>query len=336
MHPLALVALLLAAPAAPTSRTFDLRGHGQLVLAVPEGWTAVEAQREAEPWPTLQFRPREKNGFSMLVSPMFDPGDSFQAALPPAGVRRFVQRSLEQTASSAAEKDLALQELGGPLPGWLFTATDPAPKAGEWTHVTQGAAALGPLALFFSVLTNGKDVPERALALEMIRGARHVPEPRPALAPLALRFPDKSWALEVDLTGFQSGPVQKTGSGGVTVFASKERGGLVASVFLEPAEGPETASAACEHYLGHREESPYDRKTLKRGTLGALATVEYLVPEVEGVPLRQKNVFACLARDGVWVELHLSKAAFEPADQAAFERILKTVRITGGDEKQAD
>lgn len=336
MNALTVALLLLASPAASAPRMFDVPDHGQLVLSVPDGWTAAVEEREGEPWPTIKLGPHDGDGFSMLVTPMFDPRDLAQSPQPAATARRFAQTSLDRRAPDAAERTLVLEELGGPLPGWLFTATDPAPKPGEWSHVTQGTAALGPFVVFFSLLTHGEDVAARAPALEMIRSARHVPPPRPSLTPLALRFPGKSWALELDLPGFESGPVQRTGSGGVTVLGSNEKTGVVASVYLEPAEGPETASAACEHYLAHREKVPYDRKTLSRGTRGELATIEYVLPEVEGMELQQKNVYACLARDGVWVELHLSKAVFEPKDQAAFDRILKTVRITGGDPKRAN
>jgi hypothetical protein len=80
---------------------------------------------------------------------------------------------------------------------------------------------------------------------------------------------------------------------------------------------------------------PYDRSTVERSARGEVAVIEYLIPEYEGKPLRQKNVFACLARDGVWVELHLSKARFERADRQALERILGTIRVSP-DAKQGE
>jgi hypothetical protein len=331
MRTLALALLFLAAaPAAagtPAERTFDVPGRGQLVLAVPEGWQVETRAEEGRPWRRITLRPRAGDAFSVQLTPAFDPDDRLVSDVPPDLVRSIAQESLQKLAPQSVEKDLALEKLGGPLTGWRFTATDAAPGPGEWTHVTAGVAALGPFALAFTILTSGEDTPERAQALETIRGARWVPPPRPRLDPLALRSGSRGWTLQLFLPGFRSGPLERAGDGGVRVFAADEKSRVVASVSLSPAEGPDSASAACEHYLALRKDVPYAPSSLKRGPRAGLATVEYLIAEYDGVPVRQKNVFACLSRDGVWMEIHLSKVSYQPEDEALFDRILKTVRV---------
>jgi hypothetical protein len=153
MNALCLALLVLAAPTPPAapaaqgSRSFDVPGHGQLVVAVPEGWRASTEASEDEPWPTLRFAPPEGKAFSVLLSPMFDPEDHLQEPISANVARGFAQDALARMAPSSAEKPV-LEELGGSARGWLFTAVDPAPKPGEWSHATQGAAAVGPFALF--------------------------------------------------------------------------------------------------------------------------------------------------------------------------------------------
>ena len=46
-----------------------------------------------------------------------------------------------------------------------------------------------------------------------------------------------------------------------------------------------------------------------------------------GRSIRQQNVHAHLFRDGVCMEIHLSKVLYEPDDERLFEAVLRTVRF---------
>lgn len=61
--------------------------------------------------------------------------------------------------------------------------------------------------------------------------------------------------------------------------------------------------------------------------LGELAVVEYVVKEVQGLPVKQKHVHGHLGRGDVCVEIHLSKVRFQPADASLFTAILRSVRV---------
>ena len=67
---------------------------------------------------------------------------------------------------------LIVKELSGPAcHGYYFSATDKAPKSGEYAYMTQGIARTGDILIAFTVLTNdGQEAVVKA-ALDMLRGA---------------------------------------------------------------------------------------------------------------------------------------------------------------------
>ena len=86
-------------------------------------------------------------------------------------LRQQVEAAAKSFESQAVEKSLKLMELTGPaLHGFYFSATDKAPKTGEYKCVTQGIARVGDIVLAFTILTHdGQEAVVKA-ALEMIRG----------------------------------------------------------------------------------------------------------------------------------------------------------------------
>lgn len=58
--------------------------------------------------------------------------------------------------------------------------------------------------------------------------------------------------------------------------------------------------------------------------------VEYFGPRVGSAPLdNQRHVNAYMAHDGIWIDIHLSKMDFKPADRVLFDRVLDSIRIVG-------
>jgi hypothetical protein len=58
-----------------------------------------------------------------------------------------------------------------------------------------------------------------------------------------------------------------------------------------------------------------------------MAIFEYTMAEVGGLPLNQKHLNAYIARDGIWIDIHLSKVRWQETDMPAFEAILNSVRF---------
>ncbi|HKF23216.1 MAG TPA: tetratricopeptide repeat protein [Candidatus Angelobacter sp.] len=66
---------------------------------------------------------------------------------------------------------------------------------------------------------------------------------------------------------------------------------------------------------------------MQQTTQAGMARVEYVIPEVQGTPVRQKTVHAYLGARDLCAEIHLSKVQFVPEDQKLFDEVLATVRV---------
>ena len=63
---------------------------------------------------------------------------------------------------------------GASGPGYYFTATDRAPKAGEYKYLLQGMVKVSELVVTFTILTNAGQEPIAHQALSMIKSAVHL------------------------------------------------------------------------------------------------------------------------------------------------------------------
>ncbi len=165
--------LFLLAIATPCLADHALRvplaGHGSLVLQVPDGWSERVERPRADLPPTITLAPAGGTAFQILVTPIW-PMNGASAAPTPQQVRAFVLASLAQAKDQAVEKDIAVLDLSGPkLYGNYFSATDKAPKPGEYANMTQGMLAMGDLTVTFTILSNGERSVVANPALRMLK-----------------------------------------------------------------------------------------------------------------------------------------------------------------------
>jgi len=154
-------------------------------------------------------------------------------------------------------------------------------------------------------------------------------------APVASKFdvwlPGKPWALELEGTGFtpRSNEIQPDGRRYFLAENTKTR--AVVSVYLEVLKAP-AQPGECKRSL---EEKMKRNSSLAAGVLrgvshresGEMQILEFTLPELDGVPTSQKNIFGCLIKDDVFVDIHLSKVFFKPADGALFDALLESFRF---------
>jgi hypothetical protein len=169
----ALAGLLLAglALAPQAARAIEARvpspGGGTLVLTVPDGWRHVSKPGRT---PTVAFKPPADEAFLVLVStflPRTGPST-------PQAVRQLMENALAQARPQAEEgAKLALQDLSGAsVHGFYFSATDKAPKPGEYKYLIQGAFLVRGMPAVFTILTNEDSRYAAGLALLMFSTAR--------------------------------------------------------------------------------------------------------------------------------------------------------------------
>ena len=158
-------------------RTYPLPGHGTLELEVARDWKDDVAGPADLP-PTITFSPATGSAFQLLVTPLWS--ETSEAGFnAPARVRSFVEQQGRGVLSHAVEKQLVVNSLAGPNPGYFYSLTDRSPAPGEYRYMTQGAVAVDDLVVTFTFLSNRRDDDERNAVLGALAHARHRPVPSP-------------------------------------------------------------------------------------------------------------------------------------------------------------
>ena len=157
----------------------------------------------------------------------------------------------------------------------------------------------------------------------------------PATATFDIWLPGKAWALELDGTGFTTRDNEIQPDGRRYFLAENAKTHMVVSVFLEAAKAA-VRLEDCKHSL---EEKAKNNASLASAKLkgidyrasGDLQILEFTLPQFDGVPKSQKNIFGCLIKDDVFVDIHISKLFFKASDQPLFDALLQSIRIVPKD-----
>jgi hypothetical protein len=322
-------------------RAFVVRGHGRLLVTLPAGWRAVEGDEGFGPGPTIRIEsPGEK--FLVLLSPLWNPGEPEPPQARADNARLLAELGRRSALGGSVEREIPLQELEGGAPGAYFSATDAKlvgrePGPDEFRHVLQGAAAVGPVILAFTVLDDGPGS-WREQALELVSGARHVPDGEPeagtpgdleavpddATVPMRLRWPGRSWAVLVDLPGFRVGR-RPDGAGTPYAIGLHPDTGVTASVSLAPAGGAKDAAGCRERALSALAKAIPRFTVIRADGVGVARAAYELAEGKAGVP--EAHVHAFLYREGTCVNVHASKVGPEPGDADRLEEVLSSARV---------
>lgn len=145
---------------------------------------------------------------------------------------------------------------------------------------------------------------------------------------LHVALPGEPWALTFDLPGFkvtQSG-VEKDGRAYLMAENASSLMGL--SVYLERTSGKATVDD-CKRNQKERvtQKVPYKREKIETSESGDTQIVEYTVPDAAGVKIEQRSLFACIAKDDVYVDIHVSKAFFKPDEESLLHSLFESAHF---------
>jgi hypothetical protein len=148
-------------------------------------------------------------------------------------------------------------------------------------------------------------------------------------------LPGKAWALELDGAGFTTRDNEIQPDGGRYFLAENTKSHILVSVLLEAANAP-AQPEECQHSLEEKAKSNATLASAKlKGidyrTSGELRILEFTLPQFDGVPKNQKNIFGCLIKEDVFVDIHISKLFFRASDQPLFDALLQSIRIVPSD-----
>lgn len=170
-----LLCILVPQPfASDTSiRVYPLPNNGSLLLQVPTAWRDQVRQPPDKLPPTIKFSQQTSDSFVVLFTPLWAANKNIILPDGPK-LRQMVQQSAENAKSQTIEKTLNLIEMKGTSGiGFYFTATDKAPKPGEYKFLAQGLIRVGDLMVSFTILTNDGQKEFVSKALTMLRTAKH-------------------------------------------------------------------------------------------------------------------------------------------------------------------
>lgn len=156
------------------TRSYELSNVGSLQLLVKKSWRDEMRQPPGQLPPTITFTPRNGNAFQILITPMWAFREG--VTMPDlSGIKQIVQQSAQSVSDQAVEKSIPIKRVKGKNGiGYYFTATDKAPKQGEYKYMTQGMLRIGELAATFTILSNDGAGNVVTDAMSMVGGATHV------------------------------------------------------------------------------------------------------------------------------------------------------------------
>jgi hypothetical protein len=110
---------------------------------------------------------------------------------------------------------------------------------------------------------------------------------------------------------------------------------ITLSIIVEPAVNCDNPKG-CREYFWSKPNPAYGKPIdVEKVTYPTYATVEYTVPEFQGIKLNQKNINAHFVQDGFWIDLHISKTSFQNSDQNYFNEIVSGVHFIPKEPRKA-
>jgi hypothetical protein len=312
---------------APSTRRFLIPDHGTLVLLTPKAWKDDLRQPPDNLPPTITFSPSAGLPFKVIVTAGWGEKPGGQL-LDTTTIREQVESAAKSAESQSVEKSLAVKEFTGPAShGFYFSATDQAPKPGEYISLTQGIAKVGDICLIFTILTNDGQEAIEAAALEIIRGAVLQLDGGVSAETTVVNIPGQDWAIS-----FKCPPLfdkeEKNSKEGYGFRANS--GFFNLSLFVETPKGPGTEHKDCYAYYWPIVQRDH---AIAKGTVVAAQNANYfrvqydIVEKFQGKPIRMQNVNYYIAYEGKWIDIHISFVEPTPADEKIFATFDSSLKV---------
>lgn len=169
---IAVLSGLLACGAMAADMRVALPERPALVIPLPVGWRGQVRRATPELPPTIILSSITEKNFTIMVTPIW-PTRADATPLTPDFLRAMVAAAAQKSKAQAVEADLPVRDLSGQgLFGAYYSATDKAPKPGEYRNLTQGMVAIGELHVGFTILSNGDAAAVNRPALQMLQSLR--------------------------------------------------------------------------------------------------------------------------------------------------------------------
>jgi hypothetical protein len=146
-------------------------------------------------------------------------------------------------------------------------------------------------------------------------------------AVVSLHLPGSPFGVSLKIPGYDVGEVRTRPDGKAAVLEAANLDGMVLSMFLENEPAGTGARECRDLYRGRMRRSPLRMSEMRETQQDSLEVVRWMVRQHRGQRVMQQNANAYYGRGGVCLDVHLSKAGYTRADSAAFDAVLRSIRI---------
>ncbi len=112
-------------------------------------------------------------------------------------------------------------------------------------------------------------------------------------------------------------------------FLINEKTGVNVSFNFERAKDC-NSSQSCRDYFGTKRlglgHDP-NKKNWRMSQVGDVFVSEYMAGPVSGIDLRQQHMNAHYVKQGVWIDVHLSKVRYQEIDRQLFVDFVQSIRF---------
>jgi hypothetical protein len=142
-----------------------------------------------------------------------------------------------------------------------------------------------------------------------------------------MSLPEGKWRLTVDLPGFVVEKEQELADNNGRMMKANNRE-VIISIFLIRNSKLHTPQACRQVYFNSALKTPLEKTDIRTYDTGSMAIGEYTIEKFQDAKIMQRHLNAYLVRDGINVDVHLSKTNFKPGDDKIFQTILNSVRFS--------
>jgi tetratricopeptide (TPR) repeat protein len=139
-------------------------------------------------------------------------------------------------------------------------------------------------------------------------------------------MPGETWSVTADLRGFtiDSNGLQPDGR---YYLMSHGGSGFAFSMYLEKVPGA-ADSTGCHDFLSDKANRAITTaKDVQLSNEGQMELLEYTIMGFKGTLVHQKNLFGCMAREDVYVDVHASKTLYKSEDELRMLALRQSVRF---------
>jgi hypothetical protein len=99
------------------------------------------------------------------------------------------------------------------------------------------------------------------------------------------------------------------------------------SMFIEPVKDCKDSKSCRDMVWKMGNPAWVNPRNVVLSEIGEVSILELMIPSFQGQPIKQQNMYAEFVVEDFWVDLHISKVLYQPAEHELFERIIKSMKF---------